>query len=267
MATNTELKNQIDSQIKNKTAPSSITKSNVADNMKQIVDYVDQEISTMPTSVPGPTGQQGIQGNTGLTGPQGDPGPIGPAGLTWKGQWVSGFSYLKDDAVGHNGASWFCINATSGTTPPNADVTNWALLASQGAQGIQGATGLTGSQGPAGNSGNLPYQVYTAYLEFVDGTTITSTVLENTIGDGSKDGINDIKWTYNSAAQPKATMTTGPFTANKTLASNNIYNINENLQGFRMSSSEVRFYSNKIVTGSPSLSFVPFVFVEIKVYN
>lgn len=191
MATNTELKNQIDSQIKNKTAPSSITKSNVADNMKQIVDYVDQEVSAIPVSVPGPTGPQGIQGNTGLTGPQ----------------------------------------------------------------------------GIAGNSGSLPYQVYTAYLEFVDGTTINSTVFQNTIGDGSKDGINDIAWSYHSAAQPKAIMTSAPFTLNKTLASNNIYGINMNLQGERKSSTEVRFYSNDINNSSASLSFVPFVFVEIKVYN
>ena len=135
--TNTELKNNIDAAITNKTAVSSITPSNVGEQIKSTVDYIDQEISNIELT-PGPQGSQG---------PQGNPGPVGPAGLNWQGQWVSGVSYVEDDAVGHNGASWFCINPTSGTTPPNADTTNWALLASQG------ATGPMGPQGPQGESG------------------------------------------------------------------------------------------------------------------
>ena len=89
----------------------------------------------------GPTGPQGPQGPT---GPQGVPGPVGPAGLNWQGSWVSGNSYVLDDAVGYGGASYFCINATSGTTTPNLDTTNWALLASQGAIGPQGPQGIAG---------------------------------------------------------------------------------------------------------------------------
>jgi hypothetical protein len=89
----------------------------------------------------GATGPQGVQG------PAGPLGPVGPAGLEWQGAWVSGTSYVADDAVGYDGASWFCILATSGTTNPSADATHWALLASQGAQGIQGVQGPTGPQG------------------------------------------------------------------------------------------------------------------------
>jgi len=94
----------------------------------------------------------GAQGPQGVQGPAGPLGPVGPAGLNWQGSWVSGTSYVADDAVGYNGASWFCILATSGTTAPDIDTTHWALLASQGAQGIQGVQGPTGAQGPAGGS-------------------------------------------------------------------------------------------------------------------
>lgn len=44
MATNTEIKNLIDSDITNKTTPSSITNINVGENMKSIVDYIDQQV-------------------------------------------------------------------------------------------------------------------------------------------------------------------------------------------------------------------------------
>jgi hypothetical protein len=89
----------------------------------------------------------GAQGPQGVQGPAGPLGPVGPAGLEWQGAWVSGTSYVADDAVGYNGASYFCILATSGTTTPNLDGFHWALLASQGAQGIQGVQGPTGPQG------------------------------------------------------------------------------------------------------------------------
>ena len=65
--TNTELKNNIDTAITNKTSVSSITPSNVGEQIKSTVDYVDQEISNIKL-IPGPAGPQGIQGI------QGDPG-------------------------------------------------------------------------------------------------------------------------------------------------------------------------------------------------
>ena len=89
----------------------------------------------------------GAQGPQGVQGPAGPLGPVGPAGLEWQGAWVSGTSYVADDAVGYDGASWFCILATSGTTTPDLDTTHWALLASQGAQGVQGVQGPMGPQG------------------------------------------------------------------------------------------------------------------------
>lgn len=104
----------------------------------------------------GPAGPQGIQGPE---GPQGDLGPVGPAGLEWQGLWDADTAYSADDAVGYNGASWFCINpiSTTGNDNPEADTVTWALLAAQGAQGsqgVQGAQGPQGIQGPQGSSGS-----------------------------------------------------------------------------------------------------------------
>jgi hypothetical protein len=99
----------------------------------------------------GPTGAQGIQGNV---GPEGGIGPVGPAGLNWRGSWSSEGTYVEDDAVAFEGASWFCINNVSeNDTPPPADTSNWALLASQGAQGPAGSNGSQGIQGVQGIQG------------------------------------------------------------------------------------------------------------------
>jgi hypothetical protein len=95
-------------------------------------------------SLAGPQGPQGEPGATGPRGLQGFAGPIGPAGLTWKGTWNVGTSYLKDDAVGFGGASYFCVSAITGGADPATNTTNWALLASQGAQGPEGPMGPTG---------------------------------------------------------------------------------------------------------------------------
>jgi hypothetical protein len=107
--------------------------------------------SQLITALPvGPQGPQGVAGPAGPTGPQ---GPVGPAALTWQGAWTSGTSYVLNNAVGYNGASYFCISPTSGTTPPNLATANWALLASQGAIGPVGPAGPTGSSGPQGAVG------------------------------------------------------------------------------------------------------------------
>ncbi len=110
-------------------------------------------INSIKEEIPaGATGQQGPQG------PQGVAGPVGPAGLEWQGAWVSGTSYVADDAVGFGGASYFCINPTSGTTNPSLDTANWALLASQGSPGPQGPQGIAGPAGPSGSG--LPGTAY-----------------------------------------------------------------------------------------------------------
>jgi hypothetical protein len=122
---------------------------------------------------PGPTGAQGI------AGPAGVPGPVGPAGLTWRSTWVSGTSYVLNDAVGYAGASYYCILATSGTTNPASNTTNWALLASQGAIGPQGPQGPTGPQGPSG--GGVSYLKYVALISQSGTSNPTVVVKENTL--------------------------------------------------------------------------------------
>lgn len=122
----------------------------------------------------------GAQGPQGVQGPPGPPGTVSPAGLEWRGAWVSGTSYVADDAVGYDGASWFCILATSGTTAPDLATANWALLASQGAQGIQGVQGPTGPQGPAGSDTVTLQQVLDNNADLVDGNFIVGT---QTFGD------------------------------------------------------------------------------------
>lgn len=98
-------------------------------------------------------GDAGIQGPI---GPKGEPGPIGPAGLNWKGMWSSSKNYIEDDAVGHLGASYFCIqDVGSGQADPSTNSTNWALMASQGARGQDGAEGPQGSPGPKGDTGDI----------------------------------------------------------------------------------------------------------------
>lgn len=117
-----------------------------------------------PQGIPGPQGPQGIQGVAGATGAQGPqgaqgvPGPVGPAGLTFKGTWTSGGTYIVNDVVAYNGSSYFCVTAPPGATAPNQN-SNWALLAAQGSPGTAGATGaqgpigLTGPKGDAGPAG------------------------------------------------------------------------------------------------------------------
>jgi len=116
-----------------------------------LLDSIEQAIDQAVASIPvGPSGAQGVQGI------QGVPGPVGPAGLEWRGTWAAATSYALDDAVGYNGASYFCILARTGNVAnanPVSDTTHWALLAAQGATGPAGAQGAAGAQGPVGPQG------------------------------------------------------------------------------------------------------------------
>lgn len=145
-------------------------------------------------------------GAQGPIGPQGVPGPVGPAGLTWQGAWVSGTSYVVDDAVGYDGASWFCIAPTSGTTAPDSDPTHWALLAAQGATGPQGPQGI---QGPAGAPGLAVAGTYAKIMyhngvNWAASTDFTYNGLSGTsakVGIGSGfDGSYQLKLTSSGAA-------------------------------------------------------------------
>lgn len=141
--TREELNTYIDENVTDKTAPDSLSPTDEGNALKAVADYVDQQVDTIPV---GPAGPEGVQG------PAGPVGPVGPTGLNWQGQWSDSAEYVEDDAVGFNGASYFCINAVGPSADdPETDTTNWALLASQGAQGVQGVQGPAGPQGPQGN--------------------------------------------------------------------------------------------------------------------
>lgn len=98
-------------------------------------------------------GIQGKEGPRGPEGPEGPPGPVGPAGLIWKHQWNSESTYIADDAVGYAGASWFCLQESTGNEPNEENSQYWALLASQGARGPAGPEGPAGIQGQSGENG------------------------------------------------------------------------------------------------------------------
>jgi hypothetical protein len=121
--------------------------------------YVNEDIVSLSAQIAlaqtgGSQGPQGVAGPTGPQGPQGVPGPVGPAGLNWQGTWSASSTYVVDDAVSYNGASYFCINPVGpSVTNPILDTANWALLAAQGATGPQGPQGATGLQGPIGPQG------------------------------------------------------------------------------------------------------------------
>jgi hypothetical protein len=152
----------------------------------------------------GATGPQGVQG------PAGPLGPVGPAGLEWQGAWVSGTSYVADDAVGYDGASWFCILATSGTTTPDLDATHWALLASQGAQGIQGVQGPTGAQGAAGNTALQNYKSYVALISQSGTSNPTATVVFN-------DTLATFTWSYDDVGSYFVTCSSPMLLSGKTV--------------------------------------------------
>jgi hypothetical protein len=104
----------------------------------------------------GPMGPQGPVGES-IQGPPGPQGPVGPAGLNWQGAWVSGVTYVADDAVGYNGASWFvtCEEVVNPLLAPDVNPC-FALLANVGATGPQGSNGVGGNDGS--NSGRWIWQ-------------------------------------------------------------------------------------------------------------
>lgn len=99
------------------------------------------------SSITGPQGVQGPAGDQGIQGPQGTAG----VGLTNRGNWVSGTSYVSNDfvfAVNSSGNQSLFVNrlATSGTTQPKDTPANW----------VEGITlpVLTGSSGVTVSANN-----------------------------------------------------------------------------------------------------------------
>ena len=71
--------------------------------------------------------------------------------VDYKGAYVSGTSYIKDDVVTYLGSSYINTSPSTGIAPTST--LNWGLLASKGTDGTDGADGSTGPAGPAGGVG------------------------------------------------------------------------------------------------------------------
>lgn len=118
-----------------------------------------------------------------------------------------------------------------------------------------------------------PYKVYSALLTNSSGT-ITAIQLQNTIGDGSGDGTNDIAWTNPSNGIIRGTMSAGtPFPTNKVWAvsptldaSSNAYFVGNRPYNFAPNNSYdfvIRLHDN---TQSSTPNFTN-LSIEIRVYN
>jgi hypothetical protein len=78
------------------------------------------------------------------------------AGHNFRGAWVSGTQYYKNDLVTYSGQVYLLtVNSASGTTNPATDTTNWTLFAAKGADGATGATGATGTTGTTGTAATI----------------------------------------------------------------------------------------------------------------
>jgi hypothetical protein len=168
-----------------------------ADSPKTRTFTVGSIVELASNGVAGPPGPTGAQGAEGIQGPRGLDGAVGPAGLNWRGTWAPITSYIEDDAVGWNGASWFCILAIAGSEYPNLDTTHWALLASQGAQGFTGPQGPTGAQGIPGVSGT---QTLAETLVLGNNTGGTNILLNDADSLYLENGSYLIKGTYDFGA-------------------------------------------------------------------
>ena len=200
----------------------------------------------------------GPQGAEGPEGPAGPPGPVGPAGLEWQGAWDTDSSYAVDDAVGFNGASWFCISAVTGTgnSNPEEDTTHWALLAAQGAQGIQG---IQGPIGPQGASGAPTYKEFSGRIFQANiSNPIALTVFKN--------DFNQLPAVSNDFGSPYdfVISLTNAFTLNKTSVKTSVERENIIVSYPDTDSSSVYFNSFDF-TGEQAAP-ISFTF-EIRVYN
>lgn len=119
--------------------------------------------TTVSTGTPAAVSNSGTSADAVLdftipAGPTGSQGPVGPTGATgieWRGLWSSGTDYVDNDAVFHDGASWFASGDPVLAEEPSNAAANWYPLALQGAQGAQGDQGIQGIQGVQGDQGEI----------------------------------------------------------------------------------------------------------------
>ena len=140
-------------------------------------------------SLEGETGPEGPQGIQGPQGARGEAGPIGPAGLTWRGAYDDSTTYLKDDAVEYEGATYFSLIETTGI-PPLPENDYWALMAATGAKGAKGDIGSQGPTGPQGKQGESGESSYDIWKDL--GNTGTESEFIDSLKGSSGDSAYDI---------------------------------------------------------------------------
>lgn len=106
-----------------------------------------------PQGVEGPEGPQGIEGPRGEKGDRGSVGPAGPVGMEWRGDWSPTVDYINNDAIFHQGSSWFASGDPVLGEIPSDDAPHWWPLAIRGEVGPLGPQGNPGEQGPRGAEG------------------------------------------------------------------------------------------------------------------
>src|SRR5574337_970537 len=135
--------------------------------------------------IQGEKGPPGQKGDRGLPGPPGT-GGAGSPGMTWRGNWVNGASYLKNDVVqyAYSGTygSWISTVAniaSLGVNDPQTDAVTWNPVA-YGIIGASGTNGSGGAVGPPGPAGGVPN--YKATIVY--GTLTTGADWSNIPRDG-----------------------------------------------------------------------------------
>ena len=163
-----------------------------------------------------PRGDKGDKGDKGDTGETGPVGPTGATGLEWQGEWSNTADYVNNDAVFHNGASWFASGDPGVGDEPSETSDHWFPLALQGATGATGAQGEQGEQGEQGPAGSLDNLAVTSPITYNSGTSTvgfdwSSTTLDD-IGNVSVATPNNadlIKWNSTSSLWEKTNIIDG----------------------------------------------------------
>ena len=89
------------------------------------------------------------------------------SGLVWKGDYSGSTSYVINDVVQYNGASYICIQSGSGDAPTNPAF--WEMIADKGANGRDGIDGATG---PSGKS-FIWMGAYTPTITYTEGNVVS----------------------------------------------------------------------------------------------
>lgn len=93
----------------------------------------------------GPSGKDGAKGADGKAGADGRDGRDGRdgqdgVGFSWRGHWIEGQQYYKNDVVNYLGSSYIALDDNINDYPNRVNNT-WDLVAASGAQGAKGRDG------------------------------------------------------------------------------------------------------------------------------